>query len=100
MPPGWADCAAAGDNRRTMSESRMQPLGLGDRGPAVADVHAALRSLSLLPAAPDGSPDGSPTEAALYDEATELAVRHFQQVRGLSVDGRVGEPGTYRLTQR
>ena len=34
-------------------------------------------------------------DAAEFDAATELAVRHFQQVRGLSVDGRVGEE-TYR----
>src|SRR4051812_49507659 len=79
------------------SDSRMQPLGLGDRGPAVADVHAALRSLGLLPG--DGTDDlgrdQAAPETAEFDEATELAVRHFQQVRGLSVDGRVGEE-TYR----
>ncbi len=73
----------------------MQPLRAGDRGPAVADVHAALRTLGLLPPAPDGPADAVPTDAAVYDAATELAVRHFQQVRGLSVDGRVGEE-TYR----
>jgi N-acetylmuramoyl-L-alanine amidase len=56
----------------------------------VGDVHAALRSLGLLPT--DGD---DPGEAAEFDSATELAVRHFQQVRGLSVDGRVGEE-TYR----
>jgi N-acetylmuramoyl-L-alanine amidase len=87
-----------------MSDSRMQPLGAGDRGPAVAEVHAALRSLGLLPASPPGAPDDRPgngatapngLDAAVYDPATELAVRHFQQVRGLSVDGRVGEE-TYR----
>jgi N-acetylmuramoyl-L-alanine amidase len=79
------------------SDSRMQPLRLGDRGPAIADVHAALRSLGLLP--PDASPVLADGEAGLsaaeFDAATELAVRHFQQVRGLSVDGRVGEE-TYR----
>jgi N-acetylmuramoyl-L-alanine amidase len=76
------------------TDSRMQPLRRGDRGPAVADVHAALRSLGLLPpAASDGADPG--LEAAEYDTATEFAVRHFQQVRGLSVDGRVGEE-TYR----
>jgi N-acetylmuramoyl-L-alanine amidase len=70
-----------------VNESRMHPLAPGDRGPAVADVQAVLRGLGLLDApAPDG--DG-------YDRATELAVRHFQQVRGLSVDGLVGEE-TYR----
>ena len=66
----------------------MEPLGPGSRGPAVADVQAALRSLGLL------EPDGSGA-AEVYDETTALAVRHFQQVRGLSVDGRVGEE-TYR----
>ena len=34
-------------------------------------------------------------DSAVFDAATELAVRHFQQNRGLSVDGRVGEE-TYR----
>jgi N-acetylmuramoyl-L-alanine amidase len=88
------------------SDDHMTPLDLGDRGPAVADVHAALRSLGLLPVDPSaavGSPEGGGTdgahdtahEAAEFDAATELAVRHFQQVRGLSVDGRVGEE-TYR----
>ena len=62
----------------------------GAAGPAVADVQAALRGLRPADHAPDGAPD-----AAVYDEATALAVRHFQQVRGLSVDGRVGEE-TYR----
>ncbi|RBY80982.1 N-acetylmuramoyl-L-alanine amidase [Geodermatophilus sp. TF02-6] len=68
----------------------MQPLRPGDRGPAVADVHAALRTLGLLLADGDDA-----LGQAVYDAATELAVRHFQQVRGLSVDGRVGEE-TYR----
>jgi N-acetylmuramoyl-L-alanine amidase len=76
----------------------MQPLRLGDRGPAVADVQISLRILGLL--ADDGSsrpagPDGEGLESAEFDEATERAVRHFQQVRGLSVDGRVGDE-TYR----
>ena len=81
-----------------MTDSRMHPLRAGDRGPAVADVHAALRSLGLLPAVSagsSGSPLLEPSASAVYDDATELAVRHFQQVRGLSVDGRVGEE-TYR----
>ena len=95
------------------TDSGMQILRLGDRGPAVADVRAALRSLGLLgggvrptagqaPGGPlDTIPlrrtplDTAPLESAEFDAATELAVRHFQQVRGLSVDGRVGEE-TYR----
>jgi N-acetylmuramoyl-L-alanine amidase len=59
----------------------------------VADVHAALRALTLLPAG--GAEEEVSLDQAVYDAATELAVRHFQQVRGLSVDGRVGEE-TYR----
>jgi N-acetylmuramoyl-L-alanine amidase len=87
------------------TDSQMEPLRLGDRGAAVADVHAALRSLGLLPdddgttvARPPSAMTTMPDtalDAAEFDAATELAVRHFQQVRGLSVDGRVGEE-TYR----
>jgi N-acetylmuramoyl-L-alanine amidase len=76
------------------TDSRMHPLGPGDRGPAVADVHAALRTLGLLPAG-NGAAEEEPLEQAVYDPSTELAVRYFQQIRGLSVDGRVGEE-TYR----
>jgi N-acetylmuramoyl-L-alanine amidase len=76
------------------TDSRMHPLGPGDRGAAVADVHAALRALGLLPSG-DGGTEDETIEDAVYDPSTELAVRHFQQVRGLSVDGRVGEE-TYR----
>ncbi|MBB3086252.1 N-acetylmuramoyl-L-alanine amidase [Geodermatophilus sabuli] len=76
------------------TDSRMHPLGPGDRGPAVADVHAALRALGLLPSA-NGGPGDEALEDTVYDPSTELAVRYFQQVRGLSVDGRVGEE-TYR----
>ena len=107
------------------TDTGMHILRLGDRGPAVADVRAALRSLGLLggeaATRPEGGPldtiplrttpldttshhttpidrtalDTAPLDTAEYDAATELAVRHFQQIRGLSVDGRVGEE-TYR----
>src|SRR5688500_495721 len=76
-----------------MVDNRMQILRLGDRGPAVADVQVSLRILGLLP--DDAPMDGESLESAAFDAATEVAVRHFQQVRGLSVDGRVGEE-TYR----
>jgi N-acetylmuramoyl-L-alanine amidase len=59
---------------------------LGDRGAAVRDIQSTLVLLELLdPAAADG----------LFDEATDRAVRYFQQRRGLSVDGMVGVE-TYR----
>lgn len=63
----------------------MQLYRLGDRGAAVADVQATLVGLGLLTA------PGEP----VFDAATDRAVRHFQQDRGLSVDGVVG-PETYR----
>jgi N-acetylmuramoyl-L-alanine amidase len=65
----------------------MQSLSRGATGSAVAEVRGMLASIGLL--------DNTATPADdLFDEATELAVRHFQQRRGISVDGRVG-PETY-----
>jgi N-acetylmuramoyl-L-alanine amidase len=78
------------------SDRRMHALRLGDRGPAVADVQISLRILGLLAGGPvDEGPDAASLDAAQFDDDTERAVRHFQQVRGLSVDGQVGEE-TYR----
>ncbi|MDQ1681621.1 MAG: N-acetylmuramoyl-L-alanine amidase [Frankiaceae bacterium] len=59
----------------------------GDVGPAVAEIRDHLSRLGLLDA-PVGSSDD-------YDAACDRAVRQFQQSRGLSVDGVVGEQ-TYR----
>jgi N-acetylmuramoyl-L-alanine amidase len=64
----------------------VQLLRRGNSGPAVAEIQAALSGLGLL--------HGPPPDAE-YDDATERAVRLFQQRRGLSVDGIVG-PETYR----
>jgi N-acetylmuramoyl-L-alanine amidase len=60
--------------------------GLGARGPAVADVQTTLVGLGLLDAT---------AADAVFDDATDRALRHFQQRRGLSVDGVVGAE-TYR----
>ena len=76
-------------------DDRMTPLTLGDRGSAVADVQISLRILGLLPAGDPLATDGEGLESTEFDAATETAVRHFQQLRGLTVDGRVGEE-TYR----
>src|SRR3989440_1552193 len=62
----------------------MRTIRRGDRGRAVAEIRAVLRSLDVLPVTGDGAP-------AEFDEQTELAVRTFQQSRGLSIDGRVGD---------
>jgi N-acetylmuramoyl-L-alanine amidase len=61
----------------------MQYLRRGATGSAVADVRRMLASLGLL-----ANVDSSISD--VFDEATELAVRHFQQRRGISVDGVVG----------
>lgn len=65
---------------------------MGDTGPAVAEVRSKLRVLGLLP----GVVDLTPTAAAegAFDEATDRAVRAFQQQQGILVDGIVG-PVTY-----
>ena len=70
----------------------MEILRPGSSGPAVAEVRAVLRALGLLTMTDDADADRG---HAVFDAATELAVRHFQQVRGLSVDGIVG-PESYR----
>src|SRR5690348_2147929 len=66
----------------------MRTIRRGDRGPAVVEIRAVLHRLDLLPPAGNGRVDGAPVE---FDEQTELAVRAFQQSRGLSADGRVDE---------
>jgi N-acetylmuramoyl-L-alanine amidase len=60
----------------------MLVIGRGDAGPAVIEIRAILRTLSLLDA-----DDGGDT----FDERVEQAVRAFQQARGLTVTGDVTE---------
>jgi N-acetylmuramoyl-L-alanine amidase len=61
----------------------MQVLRLGATGSAVAEVRRVLAGLGLLANTAAETPD-------IYDQPAELAIRHFQQSRGLSVDGVVG----------
>lgn len=61
----------------------MLPLNRGATGSAVAEVRRILATLGLL--------DNTRADLEdVFDAATELAVRHFQQRRGISVDGSVG----------
>jgi N-acetylmuramoyl-L-alanine amidase len=69
----------------------MQQLRLGATGSAVAEVRAMLASLGLLD-------NTRPQLAEVFDEATELAVRHFQQRRSISVDGSIGAETYAALT--
>ncbi len=62
----------------------------GDSGPAVAQITDLLERIGLLGDAVESAPN-----EASYDDRVELAVRTFQQQRGLTVDGVVG-PLTFR----
>ena len=66
----------------------MRAIRRGDRGPAVVEIRGILVGLELLRAADSASSDE-------FEADTERAVRAFQQIRGLSVDGQVG-PETWR----
>lgn len=68
-----------------MQESVQTIFQRGDQGPAVSHISGLLVRLGLL--------EGE--APVTYDERVEVAVRAFQQERGLSVDGVVG-PATYR----
>ncbi|MEZ5117433.1 MAG: N-acetylmuramoyl-L-alanine amidase [Candidatus Nanopelagicales bacterium] len=67
---------------------------LGDRGPVVAEIRDRLTRVTLLPH-PDGSAAGPPPDDAVFDDHVDRAVRTFQQLRGITVDGVVG-PQTFR----
>ncbi len=60
----------------------MRPIRPGERGPGVAEIRNVLMTVGVLA-------DGPAHD--FYDESTEQAVRAFQQSRGLSTDGIVGE---------
>lgn len=59
----------------------MRAIRRGDTGPAVSEIRSILVGLDLLADADPG----------VFDEATETAVRAFQQSRGIGVDGLVGD---------
>jgi N-acetylmuramoyl-L-alanine amidase len=63
----------------------VRPFRRGDRGPAVVEIKTILIGLDLYPGAADAAADGE------FDADTDRAVRAFQQSRGLSVDGKVGD---------
>lgn len=66
----------------------MRPIRPGDGGPAVAEIRTVLARLGLLG-------DGLPADG--YDPAVTQAVRAFQQSRGLTPDGVVGEETWHAL---
>ena len=58
----------------------------GDTGAAVAEIRDRLGRLGLLPPA---EPHVDPASTC-FDDDVDVAVRAFQQQRGLTVDGIVG----------
>ncbi|RKS80368.1 N-acetylmuramoyl-L-alanine amidase [Motilibacter peucedani] len=69
-----------------------EPLRLGSRGPAVAEIRHKLVLLGLLPPPADAL---AALADARFDAEVDSAVRRFQQERGITGDGVVG-PATYR----
>lgn len=79
----------------------------GDTGAGVAQVREILAELGMFQAvqedpgrhrAEESDEFERPNHETDYDDSLELAVRHFQQERGLSVDGRVGRETFDALT--
>lgn len=76
-----------------MAEASYRP---GDSGAAVEQIHALLAGLGLLtPDAAEPAEGADGADGSSYDDRLEVAVRAFQQDRGLTVDGVVG-PETFR----
>jgi len=71
----------------------MQLVKRGSTGPAAAEVRNSLIGLGLL--AESVAEEPVDPAVVLFDAACELAVRGFQQTRGLIADGIVG-PETWR----
>lgn len=73
----------------TRTSRRATAYRLGDSGSAVAEVRSRLHRLGLLA---DGAGD-------CFDSDLDLAVRQFQQVRGIAADGIVGQQTFRRLEE-
>lgn len=72
----------------SVSQSSSDSLRIGDRGEDVADMQRRLSEI--------GFRNG---EKGVFDEATQEAVRQFQQAKGLTVDGVVGQQTLAALPQ-
>ena len=77
-----------------MTPHQVVVLRRGDRGLAVADVRDRLVLTGDLPA--ERTDSAGPRENVEFGEDVELAVKSFQQRRGLLVDGIVGR-STYAV---
>ncbi len=66
----------------------MRPIRRGEHGPAIIEIRSILVTLGLLLSASSAG-EASPVDQ--FDEAVEQALRIFQQQRGLTIDGAVGD---------
>lgn len=73
----------------------MRLIRRGQTGPDVDEVRAALRTLGLIAESTASGVYAGSTATGGFDDVCDLAVRAFQQQRGITVDGIVG-PETYR----
>jgi N-acetylmuramoyl-L-alanine amidase len=73
----------AGTGTPIVPAGAFEPLRRGAAGSAVSELRALLAGLGLLNNTDAGS-------SHVFDEATELAVLHFQQRRSITADGTVG----------
>lgn len=69
----------------------MQLVKRGDVGPAAAEIRATLINLGLLAGSGEAPSAISNPDDIVFDAACELALREFQQSRGLVADGIVGQ---------
>ena len=73
-------------------------LRQGDSGEAVAEIRSRLEYLGLITPSWQGSSIEQGVDV-LFDETIDLAIRTFQQERGLTVDGIVGPQTLRRLDE-
>jgi N-acetylmuramoyl-L-alanine amidase len=73
-----------------VSDNKSGLLGLGSRGPAVADVRTRLAALPPSQLPERAVLTGPHVVTEVFDQTLERAVRAFQQQKGLIVDGVVG----------
>ena len=91
---GVLQCTGPRPRRRPVTPHQVVVLRRGDRGLAVADVRDRLVLTGDLPA--ERADSAGPRESVEFGEDVELAVKSFQQRRGLLVDGIVGR-STYAV---
>lgn len=73
--------ASLDEHQKEVSESTQEVWRLGERDAKVSEIQQQLEDAGFaIPARKDG----------IFDEATQEAVRQFQQANGLKVDGIVG----------